>query len=52
MLKEKFRNQPNFKKVFKASASADNEGGLKALYNISLNKAKKKEIWIPMVKRS
>lgn len=48
MLKEKFRNQPNFKKVFKVSAGADNESGLKALYSISLNKEKKKEIWIQL----
>ena len=45
MLKEKFRNQPNLKKFFKASASEDNEGGLKTSYSISLNIAKKGKLY-------
>ena len=57
MLKEKIRNRPNLKTIFKAPASTDNEGGLKASYNISLNIAKKgksytigEEIIIPAIK--
>lgn len=56
-LKEKFKNQSNIKNFFKAPASADSEGGLKASYNISLMIAKKgkahtigEEIIIPAIK--
>jgi len=57
MLKEIIRNRPNLKTFFKAPASADNEGGLKTSYSISLNIAKKgksytigEEIIIPAIK--
>ena len=43
MLKEKFRNQLNLKKIFKASVRADNEGRLK-IYIFSLNMAKERKI--------
>ena len=53
VLKEKIRNRPNLKTFFKASASTDNEGGLKVSYSISLNIAKKgKSYSLPLVKRS
>ena len=56
-LKEKLKGRSNIKAFFKAPASADAEGGLKASYNISLMIAKKgkahtigEELIIPAIK--
>ena len=56
-LKEKLKGRSSIKTFFKAPASADTEGGLKASYNISLMIAKQgkthtigEEIIIPVIK--